>query len=385
LISLLSSLRRRTSLYADRLRWGNLYRESSNGTDTERHLSEAVGWLKRAQDVGDNRGVSYGADFGGPFLESYPETTGYIIPTFLKLADYYADESFVRRATEMGEWESEVQMKCGAVMGGRLTSNPTPAVFNTGMVLLGWSALYERYGNQTFLRSLHRASEWLLSLQEPNGEWRKGNSQLANPNATVYNVKAAWGLCEAGRVAQIPEFIDAGVRNAEFCLSKQLPNGWFRDCCLSDASQPLLHTIAYAMQGLIGVGVIVDRPEFLQAAARTADSMIKLMGEDGFIPGRINQGFKGTVDWCCLTGTAQTAIVWGRLFQLTGNRVYCDAMQRAILYLMRRHDVDNPDPRLRGGVPGSWPVWGDYGRLKILNWATNFFVEALLLQESIAQ
>ncbi len=384
MISLLRSLKRKSLLYADRIRRGSLYHDSPADTDIERHLREAVDWLKRAQDTGADRGVSYGADFGGPFLASYPETTGYIIPTFLKLADYYADESFFRRAIEMGEWESEVQMQCGAVMGGRVNANPSPAVFNTGMVLLGWSALYERHRNPTFLESLRRASEWLINLQEPSGEWTKGNSRFANPNATVYNVKAAWGLCEAGRVAQMPRAIDAAVRNAEFCLTKQLPNGWYRDCCLEDASRPLLHTIAYAMQGLIGIGVIANRQDFIQGAARTADSIIRLMGEDGFVPGCIGPDFKGAVDWCCLTGTAQTAIVWGRLFQLTGVPIYRDAMERANLYLMRHHDIDNPDPRLRGGVPGSWPVWSDYGRLKILNWATNFFVEALLLQKSIA-
>ena len=58
-------------------------------------------------------------------------------------------------------------------------------------------------------------------------------------------------------------------------------------------------------------------------------------------------------------------------------------MNHANAYLMRRHDIDNEDPRLRGGVPGSWPVWGDYGRLMILNWATNFFAEALLLEQTI--
>jgi len=108
------------------------------------------------------------------------------------------------------------------------------------------------------------------------------------------------------------------------------------------------------------------------------------MGKDGFIPGCVGADFKGAVDWCCLTGTAQTAIVWGRLFQLTGVPAYRDAMERANLFLMRHHDIDNPDSRLRGGVPGSWPVWGDYGPFKILNWATNFFAEALLLQKSIA-
>lgn len=378
----LGSLTARGRQYVDRLRRARLY-HGSDHTDLERHLQEAAEWLKRAQDAGSDRGVSYGVDFGGTWKDSYPETTGYIIPTFLKLADYYHDTSFVTRAVEMGRWESDVQMECGAVMGGRLTSTPTPAVFNTGMVLLGWSALYERTSDPTFLASLRRASDWLLGLQDPDGAWRKGNSQFADPNITAYNVKAAWGLCEAGRVAGIRAALEGAVRNAEFCLTRQLPNGWFRDCCLIDASQPLLHTTAYAMQGLIGNGVSAKRDDFVHAARRTADSLMSLMDADGFIPGCIGPDFKGTVSWSCLTGTAQTAIVWGRLFQLTGDSRYREAMHRATGYLIRRHDIDNADPRLRGGVPGSWPVWGAYGRLQILNWATNFLVEALMLQRSI--
>jgi hypothetical protein len=178
--------------------------------------------------------------------------------------------------------------------------------------------------------------------------------------------------------------VDGGVRNAEFALTRQMSNGWFRDCCVLDATQPLLHTIAYAMQGLLGIGVIAKRDDFLAGARRTADSLLGLMDGEGFIPGCIGPDFRGTVDWCCLTGTAQTALAWGQLFQLTGDSRYRDAMTRANRYLMRHHDVDNPDPRIRGGVPGSWPVWGAYGRLRILNWATNFFAEALLLERSLA-
>src|SRR4029450_828816 len=122
------------------------------------------------------------------------------------------------------------------------------------------------------------------------------------------------GLAEAGRVARIGAAVGGEVRNGEFCISRQLPNGWFRDCCLVDATQPLLHTIAYAMQGLIGIGVIAKREDFVQAARPTADSLLGLMNAAGFIPGCIGPDFRDTVDWCCLTGTAQTAIVWGRLF-----------------------------------------------------------------------
>ena len=107
------------------------------------------------------------------------------------------------------------------------------------------------------------------------------------------------------------------------------------------------------------------------------------MDDDGFIPGYIGPDFRGSANWCCLTGTAQTAIVWGQLFEMTGDRMYLGAMDRAMGYLMRHHDVTNSDLRLRGGVPGSWPVWGGYCRMTILNWATNFFVEALMLRLSI--
>jgi len=39
-------------------------------------------------------------------------------------------------------------------------------------------------------------------------------------------------------------------------------------------------------------------------------------------------------------------------------------------------------PGLRGGVKGSCPFDGDYGRYEVLNWATKFFVDALLLDEA---
>jgi hypothetical protein len=383
-LSSFRALKTKSSLFADRLSRGNLYRAAPPGADLDRHLREAVEWLKRAQDAGSDRGVSYGVDFGGPWQPSYPETTGYIIPTFLKLADDDHDDTLFARAIDMGRWESDAQMACGAVMAGPITTTPTPAVFNTGMVLLGWSALYERTGEPRFRTSILRATDWLLGLQEPNGDWRRGNSRFANPHDTVYNVKAAWGLAEAGRVVGIPEAVAGAVRNAEFCVSRQRPNGWFPDCCLVDSTRPLLHTIAYAMQGLLGVGLVAGRQDFVQAARRTADSLMRLMDGEGFIPGCIGPDFRGTVAWCCLTGTAQTALVWGRLFELTGEARYREAMQRATRYLMQRHDVDNADLRLRGGVPGSWPVWGDYGRMRVLNWATNFFVEALRLQRSLA-
>src|ERR1700692_299246 len=97
-IQRIGALKRTIFYHSDRWRRGSLYQGAASNSDVERHLREALQWMERAQDAGNNRGISYGADFGGPFLESYPETTGYIIPTFLKLADYWHDKSLTQRA-----------------------------------------------------------------------------------------------------------------------------------------------------------------------------------------------------------------------------------------------------------------------------------------------
>jgi hypothetical protein len=359
-----------------------LYGAIHTNLDPELHVREAAAWLMRAQDTGADRGVAYGTNFGEGFAVSYPETTGYIITTFLDLARRYADDNFRSRAVEMGEWESAIQLSSGAVMGGMYNTTPTPAVFNTGMVLLGWAALYRETASDRFAASGERAGRWLLEMQEPDGNWIRGNSEFADRQTTIYNVKAAWGLAEMGAALGRQDFIAAAVRNAEFAVSRQHPNGWFADCCLEDGQRPLLHTIAYTLQGLVGIGKISGRRDLIDAAARTARSLLALMDSEGFIPGTIKSDFTGAAGWCCVTGTAQTSIVWSELERIAGDTSYGKAAALANRYLMARHDIANPDPSIRGGVPGSWPVWGAYGKFMILNWATKFFIDALLLRIS---
>src|SRR5262249_21728000 len=92
-----------------RARLSGLYTDVHNNTDVDLHIREGLGWLVRAQDAGNDRGVSYGAKFDQEFEASYPETTGYIIPTFLALAKFYSDDKYRSRAIEMGDWEISIQ------------------------------------------------------------------------------------------------------------------------------------------------------------------------------------------------------------------------------------------------------------------------------------
>ena len=105
--------------------------------DKDLQIKMAAAWLCRAQDVGTDRGISWGISFNrhslpsnGCFLLSYPETTGYIIPTFIRLSHYFKDESYMKRAVMMGDWLLGIQMGNGAIRGGLEDgSPPKPVVF----------------------------------------------------------------------------------------------------------------------------------------------------------------------------------------------------------------------------------------------------------------
>jgi hypothetical protein len=369
----------------ERIRLAPLYDPDFADLDLSRHVSETIDWLKRAQDAGKDRGVSYGVFFGEDFDVSYPETTGYICSTFVEQEELTRDGEFLSRAIDMGDWEIAVQLPEGAVMGGKLNTSPTPAVFNTGMVLLGWSALISRTREERFRMAATRAADWLLSVQEPNGRWVRGNSKYADPGGTLYNVMAAWGLCEAGAALGDDRYIQAAIRNGEYCLSQQHQNGWLPDCCLTNVEEPLLHTLAYSMQGLLGIGRITGRQDLVAGAQKLADAELRIMSSDGFLPGRQRQDFSAASGWCCLTGSAQTSAVWSQLYLRTRDQKYRSGVELVNRYLMARHDIRNSDSRLRGGLAGSWPVWGDYGRLQILNWATKFLLDALTLEKVIRE
>jgi uncharacterized protein YyaL (SSP411 family) len=273
-------------------------------------------------------------------------------------------------------------MDCGAVMGGRMNDNPSPALFNTGQVLIGWSELVEKLGDERSLEAGRRAADWMVGVQEANGNWREGNSRFANPDSTVYNVRAAWGLGKMGKAIGEESYVAAAVRNAEFALSRQATNGWFADCCLTDAKRPLLHTLAYTIRGLFEIGILTGRDDFVSAARRAADAVLQRMEPNGFLPARWDANWHG-VSWSsCLTGCAQISIVWSKLHRIAPEAGYGEAVRRVNRFLMGTHDIFSDDPTIHGALAGSWPTHGPYGQFMVLNWATKFLIDALLEEQA---
>jgi DUF1680 family protein len=357
----------------------------------DEHLDAAIEWLCRAQDATGGGGVarSYALRYmrghrRRGWLAAYPETTGYIIPTFLAYAAVSGRDDLRERALRMAGWEVDVQMESGAVQGGVIGHTPSPAIFNTGQVLFGWAAAHRETGDSRFQKAASRAADFLVEAMDADGAWRRHGSRFARQGVNVYDARTAWGLLDASLVTGDARHREAALRNLRFALTRQRANGWFEECCLDDNRRPLLHTIAYTMEGLLEAGAIVGETGFIDAARRAADALVARQRPDGSLGGRFDAEWRPAARWSCLTGNAQTSIVWLRLAELTGDGRYTDAARRMNQYLMSTQDLQAADPGVRGGIKGSDPIYAEYGSHEYLNWAAKFFADALMLEARAA-
>ncbi len=82
----------------------------------------------------------------------------------------------------------------------------------------------------------------------------------------------------------------------------------------------------------------------------------------------------------CLTGNVQLAIVFMKLFRELGEYKYMSAAQRLIDLVKSTQSVHAGCPDVRGGIAGSFPVWGNYLGLIYPNWAAKFFTDSIMLK-----
>ena len=359
--------------------------------DLEECLDATYGWLCAAQDANADGGVAGWFDLlDGRWSPSYPETTGYIIPTFLALAEARSDSEARERALRMADWETDIQMEDGAVLSGILGTPRGPAVFNTGQALFGWIAAFEVSGNERFARSARAAADWLIGHQDADGAWRQGLSMVTSGPVHTYNNRCSWALAYAASVLDDERLMQAALQNSEWVLAQQNDAGWFAHTGFTGVDVPLLHTISYVIEGLLGVYAFTEEQRYLQAARRALDPVVELY-RAGRIAGRLDSRWQGTVSWRCVTGDAQIAVVLLRLdrhcpdngYAETARRLIGDVAKTQLRLAPSRSDSSSRSRRGSspdGGIPGSFPVWGEYMRFSLPNWAAKFYLDALLLE-----
>ncbi len=354
--------------------------------ETLRRAELAAAWLARAQDVTGDGGLSYGYF---PFRATpgwqpaYPETTGYTIPTLLEYAAVSGVDEYSGRAIQMARWALGCQMKSGAIYGGtvRPLDQGVAVAFNTGMVLLGFTAAYRHTRERSFAQSARNAAEFLVNDLGPDANFRSHGPFVEKNAIKTYTCLCAWPLWHVAEETGDERYADAALRMGDAALRQQQESGWFANNCLSTRlGAPWLHTIGYTLQGLLELGIASGVAKYVDATRRGVKALLPHCGR-GFLHARWYADWQPAALSSCLTGSAQIAVVCYRLADHTGEARYRRAGDSVLNYLKALQPVAAEEPDLMGGLGGSFPLFGSYMRFGFPGWAVKFYLDALLWQE----
>ncbi|MEX0966094.1 MAG: beta-L-arabinofuranosidase domain-containing protein [Bacteroidia bacterium] len=354
----------------------------------ELHLQKTMEWLWLSCENGQGGSASHYNLVNGKWLDPFPETTGYIIPTFFDYAEMYGEKRFYDRAIRLTDWLGEAQLDNGACMQGswnRSKGKNKPIIFNTGQNIFGWLRTYQETREQKYLDMALKAGDFLCRSTGEDLIW---NQHLHNNIPHTYNSRVSWSLLLLAEETGLQKYRDVALANLDWVVEQQLTNGWFQNCNFKPGEYPNTHGIAYTTRGLLESYLVSKDEKYLDAAQRTAHKLFRIFELRKYIRtfwdekwrnhGKFLKSSKGP--YICLTGNIQISIVWMKLYEITGDATYMNSAMKMLDFIKSLQYVDHPKKELNGGIKGSFPFYGRYSIIKMPNWAAKFFVDAMMLK-----
>lgn len=343
------------------------------------HLHATLRWLATAHDTCRNKGVASKFDIFEGWGSAYPETSGYIINTFLTYSLQFNLSEFHRRAIELGDWEISIQREDGAIFSNMESKNVR--VFNTGQVMLGWLELYEVTNETKYLNACVKAAEYLVSAQEPTGEWIKDT----HCGARTYETRVSWVLLRLGQVISEDKFIQAANRNTSWTLQQFTDIGWIKNCGFYD-NDPITHVLDYTLRGLLEIYALNGDKKILNRVENSLNHLINasqnnfVNGVTGMLPGSFDRDWTPDKSSSCLTGTAQFGYTLYRYNQIVKNNNYIKFADTLIDAVKSTQLINTGLSEIDGAVPGCFPFARGYCHNQYPNWAAKFFADALMVR-----
>jgi hypothetical protein len=313
-------------------------------------------------------------------MAPYPETSGYIIPTLLQL-DH---EGFLVNARQQAEivarWLVTLQSEDGGFSARELGRSGPVDVFDTGMILLGMTALLHEGEIGELEVPARRAADFLFASIDSSGCFVRHVS-YNTPHA--YNVRAAWALSSYGKIRSDSRLVEAGMANARWTVGQQNDVGFFHNNNFKPGHPTNTHAIAYVIQGLLRICYLSGDQSLLRSAMCCADQIARQFSKEKWLPSELSDDWGFLSRHVCLTGYAQLALVFFELFQLTHLGSYKTTAEEFLDQVARAQQLCDPSAPYHGAIAGSFPIYGRYAPFLYPNWATKFFIDALLTRRHI--
>ena len=312
--------------------------------------------------------------------KSYPETTGYIIPTLLDASKITKDYKYQDIGFELGDWLLSIQDEEGFWMNSLYpyTKKSSSSIFNTGQILIGLVSLYDLTKNKKWIQASEKALSWLTRDFTEDNLWSPNDYLNKNETPSYYS-HVIWPMLEVCQRIN-------DCRKTELCekailkiIERKKNNDVFYSWGFKNNEPAFTHNIGYTIKGIQECGRILNNKNIFESVNSTLDRLINISElKSGKLGGLINDDFREVGNFVCLTGNLQ--IAESLLIYESKNEdlriVNCAA--KLIDFVCSRQILEFPIKNIEGGIPGSAPFFGRYMRFRYPNWASKFLCDAIL-------
>jgi hypothetical protein len=359
------------------------------GIDRETSATGTLDWLCRAQDGTPDDGVAGSYALYNGWAPSYPETTGYVLATFVEAALRLDDKDLLDRARRMALWEVDILRPEGSTPSGWTPERPAGVngvAFNTGQVAIGWAEVLAdgvpiSDGDRLRISEASRqALAYLDACICDEGYFEGGLSLSSSSGTHSHNLMTSWGMFALAQRLGEGNYEKQALRSAEYYGARMDERAWPIEVGIhgDESDFPRTHALGYHIQGLLETGLLAGREDLVAIAVKMLEAAVPIIEADGFLPGRVNAGWDGGSSWCCLTGSSQFACCYARVGLHHGRDDFLDVAEKLVDYVVRSQVVEHDDPAIPFAVRGSYPfAWKGYMRASVTNWAAKFHIDSI--------
>ena len=347
------------------------------------YLKEVINWVDHGQQYYSDGGIPARYELiKNSYQNPYPETTGYWIPTLIHVSRLNEMEHAEGIARLAAKWLVERQLENGAV---RCNVEPPQEInkrndeiyiFDCGAILQGFLKMAQEYNEDIYREAADRLSSFLLSCQCPDGTW---DQYLYFNYFGSHNSLVGYALIEAGVYLGNEKYISAGDRCLNAIKKSVQKTGYIDTCEFSNKPTNLAfsHSLIYTIEGFVKAHQIFPDKDYLEVVLPTILKLMEIFeARDYYLPSHFNTKMEPVYGYSVLTANAQLADVWFKTAGILDDNKYSDSACRLMNFIRSCINICSSNLAFRGGVPSSFPIYGDYGPFTMNNWGAKYFVDA---------
>ena len=326
------------------------------------------------------------------FAFLYPEITGYFIRTMRFLYEHEKNEKFVKLAKASSNWLIQLYEKHGGIIQG-ISRQGVPQKlaysFDTGICSKGLLDCFAITKEEKFLEYAKKLNQWILNETIENNGFVKPTKNLQTnefeedtnvwyKRSGCLHIKLTIPLLQQYMITKNESLLETATKIADSISAYQNDDGSI--FLHTDSKIINLHTMCYALEGLIHTYMITRNEDYISRCKKAITWCEQQIQDDGSINLWFNSKYHSKSSY----PIAQLIRLKILVAKLDGSSL--DETVRRLESFLLSLQAQNDDTKINGGFYEEFnkSVFGWKKTLKVNSWASMFSLQALYWLENFS-